>query len=66
MVERHESNIRREEKAGVKREYEPLYDNRKNWVEPTQTLVVEDTGEEDTQMDNNLIYATGTMSGPKP
>ena len=34
MVDRHEYNIQREEKAGVKREYEPLYANQ-NWVEPT-------------------------------
>ena len=34
MVDRHEYNIQREEKAGVIRENEPLHANQ-NWVEPT-------------------------------
>ena len=34
FVERHEQNIRNEERAGIKREYEPLVDpEREKWVE---------------------------------
>ena len=34
FVERHEQNIKNEERAGIKREYEPLVDpGREKWVE---------------------------------
>ena len=61
MVDRHEYNIHREEKAGVMREYEPLYANQ-NWVEPTLDVAEE----EDYQMENPVFSMTGKIHSSKP